>query len=99
MARPTSPLLMLLVICLLGSAAALQVTPGSSCASICMDTGEKDAFDPAASTTNSSDITCQDADFSSTDKGKKFQDCLECLQKSKKFDDDEQESDLHWYLC
>ncbi|KAI9898352.1 hypothetical protein N3K66_006712 [Trichothecium roseum] len=113
MARPTTislprPSLSMLLVAtaaillfLVGPAAALEVTPGSSCASICLDadSGEKDAFDPAASTTNTTDITCLDDSFSSEKgKGKKFHDCLECLQKSKKVDEEQDESDLHWYL-
>lgn len=76
---------------------SLEVAPGSSCATFCLDDGETDAFNAAASTTNTSDITCQDIDFSTKEKGIKFKNCVDCLAKSKKVSDDE--SDLHWYLC
>lgn len=76
---------------------ALEVAPGSSCASLCLDDGETDAFNSAASSTNYSDITCQNSDFSTIEKGIKLKSCLECLAKSKKVH--EEESDIHWYLC
>ncbi|CAI6100312.1 unnamed protein product [Clonostachys chloroleuca] len=75
---------------------ALEFTPGSSCASLCLDNGETDAFDAAASSTNSSDITCLDTSFGSDVKGKKYKSCLECLAKSEKVEGSE--SDIHWYL-
>ena len=76
---------------------ALEVTPGSSCATFCLDFDNGDGFDPAASTTNTSDITCKDAGFSSSDSGIKFKNCLECLQKSEKVNGTE--SDLKWFIC
>ncbi|KAH7166086.1 hypothetical protein EDB81DRAFT_781287 [Dactylonectria macrodidyma] len=81
---------------LLGSVLALEVTPGSSCATFCLDEVSGNGFDPAASTTNTSDIMCKDTDFSKKAVGIKFQNCLECLQKSEKTNGTE--SDLHWYL-
>ncbi|KAI9149215.1 hypothetical protein HJFPF1_11264 [Paramyrothecium foliicola] len=91
-----SSLLLVLSVLLLRIGSCLEVTPGSSCSSFCLDIGRKDGFDPAASTTNSSEIVCQDLDFSTRDEGVKFKTCLECLQKSEKVN--ETESDLHWYL-
>ncbi|KAH7318581.1 hypothetical protein B0I35DRAFT_479072 [Stachybotrys elegans] len=81
---------------LVHTAAALEVTPGSSCASFCLDRVTGDSFNPAASSTGSSDITCSDLDFSQEEAGIKFQNCLECLQTSEKVNGTE--SDLHWYL-
>ncbi|KAH7152345.1 hypothetical protein B0J13DRAFT_548166 [Dactylonectria estremocensis] len=85
-----------LLVFLLGSVLALEVTPGSSCATFCLDEVSGSGFDPAASTTNTSDIMCKDTDFSKKAVGIKFQNCLECLQKSEKTNGTE--SDLHWYL-
>ncbi|KAF7561285.1 hypothetical protein G7046_g2841 [Stylonectria norvegica] len=75
---------------------ALQVTPGSSCATFCSDYDNADAFNPDSSTTNTSDITCKDIGFTTTDTGIKFKSCLDCLQKSEKVNGTE--SDLKWYL-
>lgn len=79
------------------SISALEVTPGSSCASTCLDSTTGDAFDPAASTTNTSDIVCYDVDYYSTTAGVKFKDCLECLQTST--DVNGSESDVSWFIC
>ena len=89
----------MVLLLLLGLVGALQVTPGSSCATFCLDHERTNAFDHRFSTTNSSDIACEDLDFSTEEKGIKFKACLECLAKSKKVDEEEEESDLHWYLC
>lgn len=94
----SSPIsLALLLAFLIGTVLALEVTPGSSCATFCLDEVSGNGFDPKASTTNTSDITCKDSDFSKQAVGIKFQNCLECLQKSEKTNGTE--SDLHWYLC
>lgn len=85
------------LVVLSGFVSSLEVTPGSSCATFCLDDGESDGFDAGASSTNSSDITCRDIDFSTKDKGIKYKSCLECLSKSKRMYEDE--SDTHWYLC
>jgi hypothetical protein len=61
-----------------------------------MDVGRKDSFDPASSSTNTTDIVCHDLEFSTKDEGVKFKSCLECLQKSEKVNGTE--SDMHWYL-
>uniref|UniRef100_A0A8H7TSI6 LPXTG-domain-containing protein n=1 Tax=Bionectria ochroleuca TaxID=29856 RepID=A0A8H7TSI6_BIOOC len=95
MARLSSALLLVLSTLTVLSL-ALEFTPGSSCASLCLDNGETDAFDAAASSTNSSDITCLDASFGTDAKGKKYKSCLECLAKSDKVEGSE--SDIHWYL-
>ncbi|KUI56814.1 hypothetical protein VP1G_04125 [Cytospora mali] len=75
---------------------ALQVTPGSSCASVCLDSETGNALDPAVSTTNTSDIVCYDVDYYSTTVGVKFKNCLECLQNST--DASGSESDVSWFL-
>ncbi|ROW06009.1 hypothetical protein VMCG_04657 [Cytospora schulzeri] len=81
---------------LISSSTALQVTPGSSCASVCLDSEAGNALDPAASTTNTSDIACYDVDYYSTPVGVKFKNCLECLQTSNNVS--ETESDVSWFI-
>jgi len=76
---------------------ALQVTPGSHCATYCLDSPGGNPFKASDSTTNTTDISCRDRDYSNTDKGIKFKTCLDCLQNSSKVDKDE--SDLRWYIC
>ncbi|CZT52194.1 uncharacterized protein RSE6_13466 [Rhynchosporium secalis] len=71
-----------IAVVLLNPASALQVTPYSACAPMCMDTPLSDASDPNASNTFDSDIVCKDSDFSGTLVGSKFQSCLNCLQGS-----------------
>lgn len=63
-------------------ALAIQVTPNSPCAKLCIDDAALDVSDPASSTTVNADITCADADFNTTTAGTKWQSCLTCLQSS-----------------
>ncbi|KAI1458502.1 hypothetical protein F4805DRAFT_141396 [Annulohypoxylon moriforme] len=73
-------------------AVALQVTPGSSCASVCLD----DPANPDVLSTNSSDIVCNDQDYSTTTAGIRFKNCVECLQESHAMSNGE--NDVSWYL-
>jgi hypothetical protein len=75
---------------------AIQVTPGSSCAALCIDSPDGDAFSPSASTTNSTDIVCEDLHYHSTGTGIKYKNCIECLQKSEKLNGTE--SDVLWLI-
>lgn len=75
----------------------LQVSPGSACATLCLDNPESDPLDPASSTTTASDITCNDDEYDSTGKGIKFKNCLECLQESNEVNGTE--NDVSWFLC
>ncbi|KAI1415389.1 hypothetical protein F5Y13DRAFT_8538 [Hypoxylon sp. FL1857] len=75
---------------------ALQVTPGSSCAAICLDNPEGDVQDPNASTTKPTDIVCNDQEYSTTAGGIKFKNCIECLQESHAMSN--AENDMSWYL-
>lgn len=76
---------------------ALQVTPNSKCASICMDVAGQDPSDPNVSNTYGSDIVCNDADYSSTALGRKFENCINCLQNSSATSTEE--TDQSWFLC
>ncbi|KAJ6438542.1 LPXTG-domain-containing protein [Purpureocillium lavendulum] len=75
---------------------ALEVTPGSHCATYCVDKPEGNPFKASDSTTTPQDISCKDIDYSTTDTGIKFRKCLECLGGSTKAD--KGESDLKWYI-
>ena len=92
-----SEIFLFALVALVAVVCGLQVTPGSSCATFCMDSTDGDAFNPGASTTNSSDVACRDLDYSTTPSGIKYKQCLSCLQKSAKVNGSE--SDLSWYLC
>ncbi|KAI1100157.1 hypothetical protein F4804DRAFT_319817 [Jackrogersella minutella] len=77
-------------------ATSLQVTPNSPCASLCVDSTSLDFADPNSSTTNNSDITCYDSEYSSSSAGQKFQRCMSCLQDSTFAQGPE--SDQLWFL-
>lgn len=70
----------------------LLFTPGSNCQTYCSDGDGSDA-----ARTNTSDIVCEDEDFSNSGKGIKFKNCLSCLQKSRAVSGDD--SDAHAFLC
>lgn len=74
---------------------ALQVTPNSACASLCMDNAAADPSDPGASNTYGSDIVCNDYDYGSA-VGLKYQSCMNCLQNSSA--ETNTESDQAWFL-
>ena len=82
---------------LLNLALALQVTPNSPCASVCLDDSTKSASDPASSNTGASEIVCLDRGYSTTEVGKKYQACVSCLQDSTSSDSGE--NDQEWFLC
>ncbi|RDW89545.1 hypothetical protein BP6252_01577 [Coleophoma cylindrospora] len=71
---------LLLLACLVAPSWQLQVPPHSGCASLCADSLTSDASN--LSTTNGSQIVCNDADYSDTTEGGKFVQCLDCLQNS-----------------
>lgn len=76
---------------IISRALALQVTPGSACASVCLDSAQGDTqLDP-------SDIVCDDSDYFSSKAGVKFKKCEECLQTSKTVNGSE--SDSSRFLC
>lgn len=93
----SGPLYALFALSLACSISALQVTPGSPCASQCLDTPSGDSLDRAASNSNTSDVACSDIDFFSSSAGSNFKTCVNCLQTSRKVEGDE--SDSAWFLC
>ncbi|KAI5865649.1 hypothetical protein GGS23DRAFT_436906 [Durotheca rogersii] len=91
--------LTLLLLCLLflqQGAEALRVTPGSPCADICLNNADGATPSPATSSTNSSDIVCDDQEYSTTARGAKFKSCVECLQGSNAVSG--KDDDISWYL-
>lgn len=96
--RPTRSALLTLVSLLSVSqlASSLQVTPNSPCAKVCQDSHDVDVSDPNSSTTKNSDITCENAAYSSA-VGTKFKNCMSCLQTSTFSQGSE--SDTKWFLC
>ncbi|OTA98294.1 hypothetical protein M426DRAFT_326114 [Hypoxylon sp. CI-4A] len=91
--------LVILSLCLLllrQEVAALQVTPGSPCAAVCLDDSSGDVRNSNASSTTSTDIVCNDEDYTSTASGIKFKNCVECLQESHAVSNGE--NDISWYL-
>ncbi|KAI6252551.1 hypothetical protein MCOR03_005420 [Pyricularia oryzae] len=87
-----------ITLCLFSTVAtALQVAPGSPCASVCQDRNDGDGNDAKGSTTSVKDIACEDPDFDSrTIRGMKFKECTQCLQSSRYTSGEE--TDLMWYL-
>ncbi|KAI2643339.1 hypothetical protein GGS21DRAFT_542058 [Xylaria nigripes] len=75
---------------------ALEVTPGSRCAVLCLDDPESDPNDPRSSTTTPNDIVCADNDYNTVPAGIKYQNCLDCLQTSN--DTGSTESDTSWFI-
>lgn len=76
---------------------ALQVSPGSPCAAICLDQGSKNVTDPIASNTFSTDVVCQDNDYTNLEEGRKFKACNKCLQESSA--STSAENDQSWFIC
>ncbi|KAH7033504.1 uncharacterized protein B0I36DRAFT_321591 [Microdochium trichocladiopsis] len=90
---------MILAICLLTFShytSALQVTPGSACAAVCLDNPEDNPNDPIKSTTTPKDVVCTDSKYTTQAAGIKYKNCLQCLQSSHVSKGTE--SDADWYL-
>ena len=77
------------IVLLSTTSVAFQVSPDSPCSSQCTIDGAVD--------TNSTEIVCADADFSTTTTGLRFKNCVDCLQTSPYFSGTE--SDVKWFLC
>lgn len=78
-------------------ALALQVSPGSPCASVCLENPAQNTTDAITFLTSSSEIACVDGDFQGTSVGIKYMSCLQCLQTST-FSTSNQD-DQGWFLC
>jgi hypothetical protein len=78
-------------------ALALQVTPNSPCAAICLDDASQDVSDPKTSNTFADDIVCLDSGYAGTAAGKKYKACVSCLQASSASGSGE--NDQGWFLC
>lgn len=77
--RPTSIFIPLLIASI---STALQVSPSSPCSMQCIDNMNDNPTDPNNSNTTGNDLTCKDADYSTTAVGQKFKNCMNCLQNS-----------------
>ncbi|KAK3403191.1 hypothetical protein B0T20DRAFT_486154 [Sordaria brevicollis] len=77
-------------------ASALQVTPNSPCASVCLDSPDLDRSDPNSSNTKNNDIVCKDGKVDNSPAGTKWKDCMTCLQTSTFSQDSE--TDQMWFL-
>ncbi|OLN84909.1 hypothetical protein CCHL11_03925 [Colletotrichum chlorophyti] len=86
----------LLALSLATAILSLQVTPDSGCAALCLGGPNGTAVDTTTSSTNSSDIVCENDQYQSTGKGIKFKNCITCLQKSQATKGPE--SDAAWFL-
>lgn len=76
-------------------AAALTVTPGSRCEDVCaIRDGADDDSDAA---TRKSDIVCEDGQYDTTEAGRRFKNCVECLKNSDHVNGSD--SDLSALLC
>jgi len=87
----------LLMTGLITSTLAIEFTPNSGCAPVCMDNSSQNASNPDASTIQGSDIVCAVGDYQSTAVGQKFENCLNCLQNSST--STSTENDVMWFLC
>ena len=58
-------------------AAGLSVAPGSQCEAVCAT-----ADDEALSPVGKSDIVCTDSEYSTTETGRRFKACADCLKNS-----------------
>ena len=76
---------------------ALQVSPNSPCASVCLDDATADPSDPNTSNTYPTDIVCSNVDYDSTPVGRKFEACTDCLRNSTSSSSGE--NDQSWFLC
>ncbi|KAL4922489.1 hypothetical protein BDW62DRAFT_53797 [Aspergillus aurantiobrunneus] len=69
-------------------ACGLRTTPGSPCEGTCSPSND----------TVPSEIVCLDREYSSTDVGRKFRDCVSCQLESTFVDESSRQSDVEWGL-
>ncbi|KAF0331411.1 exo-alpha-sialidase / neuraminidase [Colletotrichum asianum] len=84
------------VFSLLTAILALEVTPGSDCAALCMGGQNGTTIEATTTGTNSSDIVCENDQYHTTGTGIKFKNCVSCLQKSEATKG--ASSDAAWFL-
>lgn len=60
---------------------ALQVTPDSPCASLCLDSSSRPSNSSSVAKIRDAEIICSNRDYAS-EQGQKFQRCMNCLQNS-----------------
>jgi hypothetical protein len=84
------------VFILLGVSTALQVSPSSPCSNVCIDDIIDNPTSTLNSNTNGADLSCDDVDYTNTDKGIKFKNCMTCLQTSNYASGSE--SDQNWFI-
>ncbi|KAI9898342.1 hypothetical protein N3K66_006702 [Trichothecium roseum] len=75
------------------AAPALGASPNSPCYSVCIAPHKQPPL--AASSTN---IVCGDSDVRDTKEGKRFEECLSCLEESRHEEEDSVENDQAWFL-
>ena len=76
------------------AAPGLGASPNSPCYSVCTAPQKQPPL--AASSTN---IVCGDSDVRDTKEGKRFEECLSCLEESRHEEEGSAENDQAWLLC
>jgi hypothetical protein len=96
-------ILLTTLVSLASLAAALEVSVDSPCAPKCIDDpAHGNASDPMASLTFNSNLFCYDWEVegaNSTDVGRKFKDCNNCLKDSGFVKESADERDITWFMC
>ena len=82
------------ILSLLPAASALYVVSGSNCTAACFSDTQGSPY-----ATNASDVVCHDSDYTTTDAGIGFQDCVACELQSPTFDQATTQTDTGWALC
>ncbi|KAH8821721.1 hypothetical protein F5884DRAFT_100567 [Xylogone sp. PMI_703] len=85
-----------IVVAITHQASALQVTPNSPCAEVCLNDPTQDPSDPNVSNTYGSEIACTDSSYDTSTVGQKFKSCVNCLRNSTAHESGE--SDQSWFL-
>lgn len=82
------------VLSFLPTTCGLFVVSGSDCTAACFSNSTGSAY-----ATNSTDVTCHDTDYSTTDAGKGFQTCVACEFQVPTFEHTTTQTDIGWALC
>lgn len=91
-----------LLVLFIAVAHALEVTPNSPCASLCLNNIQDNPNNGDASWTVAPDTVCDDWEFEgpdSTVRGRKWKECLLCEQTSTAIDKESNENEVYWFLC